>query len=276
MSHIFAIPRSVIESCCLNDDLDSWRSRDDTHVGDSGVTLSGGQRIRLTLARAVYQNYDVYFLDDIFSAVDYKVAHQLYEKCVMGILRDKTRIVCTHHVRFLQHADLILVMDNGKIVNQGHPSDILAKYLEPSELYDSREHSFHKDSSKQRKFSLKSAKSSIDETGGGTEDNVMQASSLSFELRNDDDYKSSTDFNKEHQEEGSIRFQVYHTYYKSVGKGLCYLILLSLTAMQASRLKLTSYAEYTMLSKQNVHLMIPEFDYLFGFLSNAEISATCG
>src|SRR5258705_157166 len=117
----------------MNDDLDAWRTRDDTPVGDSGVTLSGGQIIRLTLARAVYQNYNVYFLDDIFSAVDYKVAHHLYTKCVMGMLRDKTRIVCTHHVRFLQDADWILVMDKGKVVSQGLPKDILPKYLESAE-----------------------------------------------------------------------------------------------------------------------------------------------
>ncbi|ODN01206.1 Multidrug resistance-associated protein 7, partial [Orchesella cincta] len=223
--------KSVIESCCLNDDLDAWKTRDDTPVGDSGVTLSGGQRIRLTLARAVYQNYNVYFLDDIFSAVDYKVAHHLYNKCVMGTLREKTRIVCTHHVRFLQHADWILVMDNGKVISQGLPKDILPKYLESSDLGDSIEQeavAVTSGSSSKKPNSLLGFGEELDSSS------VMNASSLSFELKNEETGKSS-DFNKEHQKEGTIRLHIYHSYYRAVGRGICWLILISLTAMQASR-----------------------------------------
>lgn len=230
--------RSVIESCCMSDDLDAWKTRDDTPVGDSGVTLSGGQRIRLTLARAVYQNYNVYFLDDIFSAVDYKVAHHLYTKCVMGLLRDKTRIVCTHHVRFLQDADWILVMDKGKVVSQGLPKDILPKYLESSELEDSIDQELSTSTATIRKKSILSG-SSFNTEEGDEENNssaaIMNASSVSFELRNENDLWKSIEFNKEHQEEGTIRFSVYFSYYKAVGRGICWLILGSLTAMQASR-----------------------------------------
>jgi ATP-binding cassette subfamily C (CFTR/MRP) protein 10 len=72
---------------------------DNTNVGEQGVMLSGGQRARVALARAVYQNKQVYFIDDIFSAVDIPVGMQIYQKCVMGLLKDKTRILCTHHPR---------------------------------------------------------------------------------------------------------------------------------------------------------------------------------
>lgn len=222
--------KTVIKSCSLNDDLDNWKTRDDTAVGDSGVTLSGGQKIRLTLARAVYQNYGVYFLDDIFSAVDYKVAHQLYSNCVMGVLRDKTRIVCTHHVKFLQNADWILVMDGGKIVGQGHPSDILPRYMDPQELQDSGDYTPTPGSTPTRRRSLLGV--STDESVGDGESTIMN---VSFELRNDQDHWKSIEVNKEHQEEGSIRLKVYRAYYNAVGKLVCWFILVSLTAMQASR-----------------------------------------
>jgi ATP-binding cassette subfamily C (CFTR/MRP) protein 10 len=61
----------------------------------------------------------VYLLDDIFAAVDYKVAKYLYRKCIMGILKSKTKILCTHHTQFLKDADWILVMDNGNVIAQG-------------------------------------------------------------------------------------------------------------------------------------------------------------
>lgn len=135
----------MIESCSLQEDLNSFKFRDDTIVGESGTSLSGGQKTRLALARAVYQvnekafpfssslvhltymnfcpffdqDFDMYFFDDIFAAVDYKVAKELYWKCIMGVLRNKTRIVCTHHLQFLQDADLILVMENGRVKERG-------------------------------------------------------------------------------------------------------------------------------------------------------------
>jgi len=68
------------------------------------------------------QNFDIYLLDDIFATVDYKVAKDLYHKCLLGALKDKTRIVCTHHLNFLRHADCILVMQDGSILKQGNIS----------------------------------------------------------------------------------------------------------------------------------------------------------
>ncbi|CAL8080361.1 unnamed protein product [Orchesella dallaii] len=251
--------KTVIESCCLSDDLDAWRTRDDTPVGDSGVTLSGGQRIRLTLARAVYQNYNVYFLDDIFSAVDYKVAHHLYNKCVMGTLRDKTRIVCTHHVRFLQHADWILVMDKGKVVSQGLPKDILPKYLESSFLDESsvdQEGGAGTSGSSTRKHILGT-------TEGLDNNSPMNASSLSFELKNEESWKSA-ELNKEQQKEGTIRLRVYHSYYRSVGRGICWLIFVSLTAMQATRnfsdLWLAHWVHETTVPNSTTPMPIPTFE----------------
>lgn len=62
-------------------------------MGENGVTLSGGQKMRIALARAVYQDKSIYILDDPFAAVDAHVASHIFETCVNGLLREKTRLV---------------------------------------------------------------------------------------------------------------------------------------------------------------------------------------
>ena len=66
-----------------------------------------------------FQDKDLYLLDDPLSAVDAHVAKHLFKRCIMGLLRNKTRILCTHHVNFLKDADYIIVMEEGKIVQTG-------------------------------------------------------------------------------------------------------------------------------------------------------------
>ena len=69
---------------------------DETEIGEKGINLSGGQKARLSLARAVYSRNDIYLLDDPLSAVDAKVARKLYHNCLIGILKGKTVILVTH------------------------------------------------------------------------------------------------------------------------------------------------------------------------------------
>lgn len=80
-------------------------------VGERGVSLSGGQRARINLARAVYLEADIYLLDDPLSAVDTHVAKHLFEECIMKYLRKKTRVLVTHQLQFLKQADLIVVLE---------------------------------------------------------------------------------------------------------------------------------------------------------------------
>uniref|UniRef100_A0A667ZNK8 ATP-binding cassette, sub-family C (CFTR/MRP), member 10 n=1 Tax=Myripristis murdjan TaxID=586833 RepID=A0A667ZNK8_9TELE len=117
--------QAVIEACALSDDLNVLPSGDKTEVGENGVTLSGGQKARLALARAVYMDKDIYLLDDPLAAVDADVAHHLMQKCIMGILRGKTRILCTHRIEFVDKADLVVLMDSGTIIRTGTPAEIL-------------------------------------------------------------------------------------------------------------------------------------------------------
>lgn len=79
----------------------------DTEIGDRGTTLSGGQKARISLARAVYSDADIYLLDDPLSAVDPEVAAKIFKKCINGFLKDRCRILVTHQVQHLKKVENI-------------------------------------------------------------------------------------------------------------------------------------------------------------------------
>ncbi|XP_024892648.1 multidrug resistance-associated protein 4-like [Temnothorax curvispinosus] len=109
----------VTNVCALTKDFRQFPQGDMTMVGERGITLSGGQRARVNLARAVYRLADLYLLDDPLSAVDSRVARHLYRKCITEYLHDKTRILVTHQLQFLKRADHIVVLDRGFVKMQG-------------------------------------------------------------------------------------------------------------------------------------------------------------
>ncbi|KAL3283449.1 hypothetical protein HHI36_006594 [Cryptolaemus montrouzieri] len=111
--------RTVTKVCALEKDFDQFPEGDATSVGDRGVSLSGGQRARINLARAVYKDSDIYLLDDPLSAVDTKVGRHLYDQCILRYLRGKTRILVTHQLQYLKSADIIIVLNKGVIAAQG-------------------------------------------------------------------------------------------------------------------------------------------------------------
>ncbi|GMR50273.1 hypothetical protein PMAYCL1PPCAC_20468 [Pristionchus mayeri] len=94
---------------------------DATPVGENGVSLSGGQKARVGLARALYQECDIYLLDDPLSAVDAHVGEAIYEQVLGrdGLLRNRTRLLVTHGLQYTKEADNILVLIDGTIIQQG-------------------------------------------------------------------------------------------------------------------------------------------------------------
>ncbi|KAJ1401992.1 P-loop containing nucleoside triphosphate hydrolase [Sesbania bispinosa] len=117
---------NVLDGCALHQDINMWSDGDLTLVEERGINLSGGQKQRIQLARAVYNDSDIYFLDDPFSAVDAHTGSHLFKKCLMKLLYDKTVVYATHQLEFLEAADLILVMKDGKIVEFGRYNDLIA------------------------------------------------------------------------------------------------------------------------------------------------------
>lgn len=107
--------RQTVKVCALEPDFDQFPQRDQTMVGERGVSLSGGQRARINLARAVYKDADIYLMDDPLSAVDTHVGKHLFEECILKHLSGKTRILVTHQLQYLKRADHIIVLKDVRI-----------------------------------------------------------------------------------------------------------------------------------------------------------------
>src|SRR5690606_28971174 len=99
-----------------------------TLVGEAGVRLSGGQRQRAALARGLIRDHRVLLLDDVLSAVDHATEKELIST-IRGAGGDRgiTTILVAHRVSALQHADQVLVLDEGRVVDQGTPAELLAR-----------------------------------------------------------------------------------------------------------------------------------------------------
>ncbi|XP_027335892.1 ABC transporter C family member 8-like [Abrus precatorius] len=116
---------NAIKACALDKDINGFSHGDLTEIGQRGLNLSGGQKQRVQLARAVYNDADLYLLDDPFSAVDAHTASVLFHDCVMSALREKTVILVTHQVEFLTEVDKILVIEGGCISQAGSHEELL-------------------------------------------------------------------------------------------------------------------------------------------------------
>ncbi|KAK7083945.1 Multidrug resistance-associated protein 4, partial [Halocaridina rubra] len=103
----------VLRVCALEQDLIQLPQGDMTMVGERGVSLSGGQKARVNLARAVYYDADIYLLDDPLSAVDTHVGRHLFDQCIMNHLKNKVRVLVTHQLQYLKPASQILVLREG-------------------------------------------------------------------------------------------------------------------------------------------------------------------
>ncbi|MED6196885.1 Multidrug resistance-associated protein 7 [Stylosanthes scabra] len=126
--------RETLQRSSLIKDLELFSHGDLTEIGERGVNLSGGQKQRIQLARALYQNADIYLLDDPFSAVDAHTATNLFKEYIMEGLAGKTVLLVTHQVDFLPAFDSVLLMSDGEILQAAPYHDLLASSKEFQDL----------------------------------------------------------------------------------------------------------------------------------------------
>ena len=117
----------IIEVCALTEDFQQFPKGDQTVVGERGAVLSGVQRARVNLARAVYVDADLYLLDDPLSAVDFKVGRHIFEKCIKGLLGEKTRLLTFHQEQDMKDADRVIVLHKGRILGKGTFAELQGK-----------------------------------------------------------------------------------------------------------------------------------------------------
>ncbi|KAI0034681.1 P-loop containing nucleoside triphosphate hydrolase protein [Vararia minispora EC-137] len=113
--------QKTLEVCALINDLTILEDGDESEIGERGVNLSGGQKARVSLARAVYSRASVLLLDDVLSAVDAHTAHHLFHDCLKGdLMKGRTVILVSHHVQLCSPgADYVVALENGRVVYQG-------------------------------------------------------------------------------------------------------------------------------------------------------------
>jgi len=106
-----------------------------TNIGDMGGKLSGGQRQRLSIARAILKNPPILILDEATSALDTE-SERLVQEAIFNLMKNRTSLVIAHRLSTIQHADEIVVVQNGKIEERGSHSELLAKNGIYKKLYD--------------------------------------------------------------------------------------------------------------------------------------------
>ncbi|KAJ8980199.1 hypothetical protein NQ317_003764 [Molorchus minor] len=193
----------VVKVCALERDFEQFPYGEKTLVEERGVSLSGGQRARINLARAVYTNADIYLFDDPLSAVDTHVGKHLFEECIKKYLQNKTRILVTHQLQFLKQADLIIIMNNGRIAKVGTFDELTENEL--SSLYPENSHEEREknhDSDKEKGTQL------VDSNG---------------DITDEDEWEPEK--NQEEVEKGAIPVSLYAEYYR-YGAGLLVLLFL--------------------------------------------------
>ncbi len=118
----------TVKACALLEDFQSLPDEDRTEVGERGISLSGGQKARVTLARAVYARADIYLLDDVLSAVDQHVGRHLIDNVLgsQGLLAGKTRVLATNSIPVLVEADFVALLRDGKIIERGTYQQLIA------------------------------------------------------------------------------------------------------------------------------------------------------
>ena len=132
--------QKILNLCELNQDLNSLNGGDLTEIGEKGVNLSGGQKARISLARAMYCDNDIYIMDDPISALDAHVGKNIMHNCIIGYLKGKTRILATHALQYTCFADKIYYMKNGEIKWEGTYQELIEQkfYSEFAEKINSK------------------------------------------------------------------------------------------------------------------------------------------
>lgn len=207
--------KTVIRVCALERDLSMFPNGDMTIVGERGVSLSGGQKARISLARAVYRQADIYLLDDPLSAVDTHVGKHIYENCIRDFLAGKIRILVTHQIQYLRSVQHLIVMSNSIVAAQGS-YDELQKMGHFQFLQD--------EAAENDALSV----GSVLTIAKGRLSQMTIESDRSLDESAVYNSDSVIELSKENQEAGSVKMDVYFAFFHALESNLILLIIVIL------------------------------------------------
>ncbi|XP_039674707.1 multidrug resistance-associated protein 4-like isoform X3 [Perca fluviatilis] len=225
----------VLRACALKRDMDLLPGGDLAIVGDRGANLSGGQKARVSLARAVYQDADIYLLDDPLSAVDAKVGRHLFEECICGLLRKKPRILVTHQIQYLKAADQIVVLNQGKMMARGTYNELQSSGLDFTTLFKKEEE--EEDGQEGEKQGATPIPWTVSRFPHTVSDNsISSMSSLSASLYSLTDGAEPLTVavqptEEESRSEGNVGLRMYVKYFRAGANFLVLLVLILLNAL---------------------------------------------
>jgi len=130
--------KKVVKACNLESDLKLFPQGDLSEIGEKGNNLSGGQKARLALCRAVYSQADIYLLDDPLSAVDPKVARSIYGNAIEKVLHGKTVLLTTHQVDFARSCENIVIMEDGRVLGSGTYEELKQQGVDVDKVFGNK------------------------------------------------------------------------------------------------------------------------------------------
>ena len=192
----------ILSLCQLMEDLETFEGKDLTEIGEKGINLSGGQKVRISLARTIYNNPDIYLFDDPISALDANVGKKIMKNCIVKYLKGKTRVVVTHALSYLKYMDRIIYMKSGRIEWSGNYDEV-------------QNQPFYSELAKSTGFTKAVS-------GDKNEKQENEENSNKLIVKKDDD-KIIKIIKEEEQSLSGVKWKVYLDYFRYMG-GICYII----------------------------------------------------
>ncbi|CAG2168420.1 unnamed protein product, partial [Oppiella nova] len=237
--------RQVVHVCALERDLQIFPFGDKTLVGEKGVSLSGGQKARITLARALYRNSDIVLMDDPLSAVDTSVAEHIFDKCIVEYLSDKIRILVTHQIQFIRKATQILVLSpEGRCLGLGSYDELQSQGLDFMKLLSDQDMDATKQQERDLMRTLSQNSYDTKITSRTASDDVM-----------DGQYSGDPKIQDENRELGSISGRVYWKYIRAGAGPLLFSVTLFFTLVSQAIFHGSDYylTEWTDSNQENTN-----------------------
>ncbi|XP_061189750.1 multidrug resistance-associated protein 1-like [Saccostrea echinata] len=241
----------IVEACGLTPDLNMFPAGDQTEIGEKGINLSGGQKQRVSLARAVYNDADIYLLDDPLSAVDSHVGSHIFEEVIgsSGLLKNKTCILVTHGIQWLPKVDEIIVLVDGKISETGSYDKLLSHAGPFADFLENYLMDVEGEIEEELRVNVLQRLTSLtsDETNGSTFDlrqsindlnvkhlKIKSSSSIATDRQTSVNLESVAKKNnvkdnlieEESTETGQVKWQRFMTYFRAISLKYCILLVM--------------------------------------------------